>query len=80
MSNRQFYKTIIPVEVLSEEPIGDLDIQDILFRAEQGDFSMRVLPEQQTVLNGKEAADALDAQASAPSFFGLTEDGEDCDR
>jgi hypothetical protein len=36
-----------------------------------------VLPE--TVLDGKDAADALIAQGSDPNFFRLTDDGEDTD-
>lgn len=77
MTDRKFFKTIIPLEILSEEPLGEREIAHIIEDARTGDLSMRVLPNQETVLNGKEAADALAEQASDPSFFQLTEDGND---
>lgn len=78
MTDRKFYKKVIPIEVLSEEPIPDgMEISDIALEAINGDYSMRVLPSTDTVLNGKEAADALFEQTSDPSFFQLTPEGND---
>jgi len=79
MTERKFYKTIIPLEILSEEPIGEREIANVIEEATNGSFSMRVLPNQETVLNGKEAAEALQEQASDPGFFNLTEAGEDAE-
>ncbi len=78
MTSRLFYKTILAIEVLSEEPIGDdMNPESIIREAIEGDFSMRELPRTATVLSGLEAAKALEEQASDPSFFQLTEEGED---
>jgi TRAP-type C4-dicarboxylate transport system substrate-binding protein len=77
MTNRKFYKTIIPLEILSEEPVGTREINHIIEEATNGSYSMRVLPSQELGLNGVEAAAALKEQGSDPSFFNLTDSGED---
>ncbi|MEG7741739.1 hypothetical protein U2084_14975, partial [Listeria monocytogenes] len=78
MTTRKFYKTIIQLEVLSEEPIPDeMDVAQIAFEATEGDYSMVDGERIQTILNGQQTADALKEQASDPSFFLLTEDGND---
>lgn len=79
MTDRMFYKTVITIEVLSEEPIPDgMSIENIANEAMEGSYSMRSLEEaKETLLNGKEAADALLEQGSNPSFFRLTDDGND---
>jgi len=43
----------------------------------EGDCSGRVKTVLQEELDGKQAAEALLNQASAPSFFNLTENGDD---
>jgi hypothetical protein len=78
MSARKFYKTIIQVEVLSEEPfewdtLGDVDY------AIREDCSGVVREISSEVLTGKQAADALLAQGSDPGFFMLTPNGNDED-
>lgn len=77
MTDRKFYKTIIPLEILSEEPIGEREIANIIEEATTGSFSMRILPNQETVLDGKQAAEALAEQASDPGFFQLDDAGND---
>ena len=79
MTTRKFYKTKITIEVLSEEPIpDDMNIADIAFEGEEGMFSIgNTKNYKQTVLNGKQAANALKKQGSAPSFFLLNDEGED---
>jgi hypothetical protein len=81
VSKRKFYKTVFMVTVLSEESLGGKfqSAQDIHNMITEGECSgaVGVLPE--TVLDGKDAADALIAQGSDPSFFRLTDDGEDAD-
>ena len=80
MTNRKFYKRIVTIEVLSEEPIpSGMNIANIIYEAQNGDYSMRELNEKETVLNGKQAARALKLQDSDPSFFRLTDKGEDVD-
>ena len=78
MTKRKFYKTLVQVEILSEEPIPeDLPVEAILQEATNGSYSARDLPWKQTTLNGKQAAKALQKQGSDPSFFQLTTGGND---
>jgi hypothetical protein len=78
MTNRKFYKTVAVLEFLSEEPIEPgTDWETIIYRARNGEISMRELKEEKTVLNGKEAAKALILQGSNPGLFRLTDNGED---
>ena len=66
------------MEFISEEPIpGWMSIEHMAHEATQGDYSMRIINDVESNLNGKEAADALSVQGSDPSFFRLTEKGED---
>jgi len=78
-SNRQFYKTICMVAVLSEEPIQTTDLAEIARQGLTGDYSVAVSDSEITVLDGAAAARELRAQHSDPAFFGLDDDGEDLD-
>jgi len=78
MTERKFYKTIIKVEVLSEEPIPDtLSLEEIAREAVNGDYSFTYDRKHEQLLNGVETARELQKQGSDPSFFNLTDDGED---
>ena len=78
MTERKFYKRTFTIEVLSEEPIPPgMDTANIIFEAQNGDYSMREFGEKEMVLNGKQAAKALLKQNSDPSFFRLTPNGDD---
>ena len=78
MTTRKFYKRTVTLEILSEEPIPPgMDIANVIFEAQNGDYSMREFGEKEVELNGKEAAEALRNQDSDPSFFRLTDDGND---
>ena len=75
MNKRTFYKTIIEFEILSEEPIGEVDLEQIHYETIEGRWSGRFLETSEKKLNGKQAARALIKQGSDPEFFGLDEDG-----
>ena len=61
-STRKFFKTLITLEVLSEEPIPDeLTMQQITEETIVGHYSGREVKREQITLDGKEAADALKA-------------------
>src|SRR5271157_3893202 len=78
MTERKFYKTTITLEVLSEDEIPDsTDIPNIIDECLEGAYSLRILSATETILNGKETADALLEQASDPGFFGVDENGND---
>ena len=76
-SKRQFHKTVIKVTVLSEEPYDNTDVDQLVYDIRDGDCSGEVRIVSSKVLTGRQAARALQAQGSDPSFFRLTEDGED---
>jgi len=79
MTERKFYKTILQVEILSEEPVQTVDLESIHHQITEGDWSGNTEIVSQTTLNGKEAAEALLNQASDPKFFNLTENGDDAE-
>jgi hypothetical protein len=80
MTDRKFHKTIIKVEVLSEEPIPEgMDLQNVIAECTEGGWSMRQFGWKETELNGKQAAKALLLQGSDPGFFQLDEKGNDAE-
>lgn len=78
MTDRKFYKTVISIEVLSEEPIPEgMELSAIYQEAIDGSYSMRELQHEETELNGEQTVSALAAQGSCCDFFSLTLDGND---
>lgn len=76
---RKFYKTIITLEILSEEQIpDDMTLDNIYAEAMDGGYSMRQVGTwKETELSGKQAVKALKKQGSDPGFFNLTNKGEE---
>jgi hypothetical protein len=79
MTDRTFHRTVIQVEVLSESPIGPVALDTLHHMITEGDCSGHMKTLGQEELDGKQAAEALLSQASDPSFFNLTDEGEDLD-
>ena len=78
MTDRKFYKTLITVEVLSEDPIPvGMTLEQIAHEAIHGDYSMNIIGNDEVELNGKQAADHLYDQGSDPVFFRIDGDGND---
>lgn len=77
LSKRKFYKTTFVVEVLSEEPLADMDLDEINYFITHGHGSGEMKRKPHKILDGRQAARALIKQASDPGFFRLTEKGED---
>ena len=66
------------IEVLSEESIPPgTGLEFIANECKDGDWSLRFLREKETILNAKQAANALLNQGSDPLFFQLNKNGED---
>ncbi|MFA5571473.1 MAG: hypothetical protein WDA42_00070 [Candidatus Bathyarchaeia archaeon] len=76
-SKRKFYKTIIEVEVLSEEPYTVEDLQQVHYDITAGDYSGTFEVVESVIINSVEAANLLSAQGSDPEFFRLSSTGED---
>lgn len=73
------YKTIVQIEILSQEPIGEPSLEAIAYNITEGDWSGVSEIKSVKELTGKQAAMALLNQGSDPEFFGLTEEGLDID-
>jgi len=77
-NKKKYFRTVIEVEVLSEAPIGDMSIGDIIHEIDHGDFSGKFDTKiQDEELTGKAMADALRDQGSDPEFFQLDDEGEE---
>lgn len=79
MAERKFFKTLITVEVLSEDaPVGDdISLDDLHNMITDGDWSGRMEIAKVEELTPQQAATALTEQGSDPEFFGLNADGSE---
>lgn len=76
---KKIYRTLVTIEVLSEEPIEEsMSLDDIEYECNSGSFSgvhdWKVRNEE---LVGQAAVDAVLAQGTSPDFFGMDENGND---
>ncbi len=82
-STRKFYRTIIQVEVLSEEPysLASGDAQNVLeqvgYDIIEGHCCGTIDVVESEEVDGLIMAKLLEAHHSDPEFFGLTPEGED---
>ena len=80
-SKRKFYKTVIQVIVLSEDPLEFDEDNSVLgqldYQVTEGDCSGQVKLMESVAVTGPAMAQLLREQNSDPSFFNLTDDGED---
>jgi hypothetical protein len=77
MTQRTFYKTVVQVTVLSEGELPSMDLDGIHEAITTGDCSGHVVYVSSEKLDGKQAVEALEEQASDSCFFFLTPEGED---
>ena len=79
-STRKFYRTLVTVEVLSEDKIPyPTSLEDVVREIMDGDYSGRVLSAFYGVKSGPEIAKLLKSQGSSPEFFRLDDKGNDLD-
>lgn len=79
-SNRKFYRSVIQVEVLSEEPVDFDDLTEVDYQITEGDcsgFVTDVVTNEE--VDGVRMAKLLEEQGSDPGFFGLDAEGNDAD-
>ena len=77
-SKRKFYRTVVQIEILSDEPYEGDDLDTIHYDITEGDCSGKlgdVVSNEE--VDGPTMAKLLLSQDSDPGFFDLTEDGED---
>jgi hypothetical protein len=80
MTTRKFYRTVVQVEVLSEEPLGNdesIDLSVLAYQITDGDFSGSISIPTIEEVNGKRIADLLLSQGSDPEFFQVDSEGND---
>lgn len=78
MTKRKFFRTVFTIEVLSEEPADpDICLEDLAHAITEGPWSGDIKTDGSAAVNGKKMAKLLVAQGSDPSFFRLTDKGED---
>jgi hypothetical protein len=80
MSERNFYRTVFRIEVLSEEPYEYNGLEQLGVDISTGDCSGKVTEEINEKINGETAARLLLEQGSEPSFFQLDDDGKDIEQ
>jgi hypothetical protein len=80
LSKRKFYRTLIQVEILSEDPFNEWphDLPAIDYAITNGPCSGNVTElVTDEECDGPSMVKLLKAQGSDPEFFGLTDEGED---
>ena len=78
ISKRTFYRTVIQVVVLSENPYNETDLEQIAYDIKEGDQSGQVtITSANEEMNSKTAVALLKEQGSEPSFFMLDDQGND---
>jgi hypothetical protein len=78
-SKRKFYATEFRVLVLSEEPLGDVTLEQIAYEVDQGACVGSGLQAKERKVGGKAMAKLLCDLGSEPGFFRLDGDGRDTD-
>ena len=76
---RAFYRTVVQIEVLSEHPIDFENLRELIYMVTEGDCSGNYDITEHEIVDGKRMAQLLLGHGSDPSFFHLTEEGEDDD-
>jgi hypothetical protein len=79
MSDRKFYKTVLKVVVLSEQPLEWDNLSDVDYAITSGDCSGEITDDKTTTLNAKQVVKELIKQGSDSEFFQLDSDGQDID-
>jgi hypothetical protein len=77
VATRTFFRTIIKVEVLSENPVAFENLCEVSYAITEGDCSGKWGMESMEEVNGRTMAKLLQAQGSDPSFFQLGPRGKD---
>jgi hypothetical protein len=78
-SKRKFYRTLVTVEVLSEEPYYPETLEQVAHDICEGDCSGDWTHEKSIEVDGLSMAKLLIAQGSDAGFFRLDDKGNDID-
>jgi hypothetical protein len=77
MKPKKLYKSVLKIEVLSEEPLDEnIDMESILYKTQFGDYSGRKTWESGNIeVVGVEAVKECDLHGTDPEFFQMDEQG-----
>jgi hypothetical protein len=76
-SKRKFYRTVVTVEVLSEQPLDDMGLDALNYAITEGDCVGRTHFGDPQEIEPADAADRLREMGSEPGFFQLDDKGDD---
>ena len=76
-AKRGFYRAVFKVELLSDEPIGDMSLEQIQYEMTDGHMSGVFTREVTEKVPAKKMVKLLVNQGSDPEFLGLDADGND---
>lgn len=74
---KNFFRTIVQIEIISDEPIGDPSLEEINYQIMEGDWSGQYSVISQEEMSSQQAAIAIAAQGSQPEFFGIDDSGNE---
>jgi hypothetical protein len=80
VSERKFYRTQVTVDILSDEPVGEItDLDEIHHQITDGGWSGQISITKTEEVDGPTMATLLRGQGSDPDFFRLDADGNDAE-
>lgn len=80
MAKKTLYRSVIQLEILSEEPIESMSLEEIAEECVNGSFSgVHEFKVQNQVVKGIKAARLTIAQGSNTEFFGMDDKGNELD-
>lgn len=77
ISKRKFYKTVYKFVVLSEEPIDNMELSDVLNETDNGGMVGHIETLMTRPIGAQKAVRELKDAGSQPEFFRLNNNGED---
>lgn len=80
MKTKKLYKSVLKVEVLSEEPMGEcsISLSDLDYQITEGECSGKIEWESiDAEVVGAEAVKECDEHGTDPSFFQMDEEGNE---
>jgi len=78
MKKKTLYKTVVTLEFLSDEPINEMSLEDMVYQASEGDLSLRTKDKvSDKPIIGKMAVKALAEHGTDLEFFNIDSRGYD---
>jgi len=75
----KYYQTVYTITVLTEQPLGDVDLERLNYETMEGHAVMKSFRLKEKEITAKQAVRALYAAGSEPAFFQLDDNGNEID-